>query len=96
MKQEEMIDAQEFCIHHHVEYTFIQIMDESGLIRIETIEQKQYIPLDELARVEMFARFHSDLGLNPEALETVSHLLDKLKEMKQEIVKLSNRLQLYE
>jgi len=96
MQREEMIAVDEFCIHHHIEHTFIQNMDESGLIRIETVEHRQFIPFDELAKAEMFAKFHSDLGLNPEALETVSHLLDKMKEMREEILRLNNRLRMYE
>jgi len=96
MVPEEMISVEEFCIHHHVEHTFIQSMNESGLIKIETVEQKQFIPLDDLGRAEMFAKFHSDLGLNEEALETVSHLLERMKEMRDEILRLSNRLRFYE
>jgi len=96
MKPEEMIDVEEFCIHHHIESTFIQYMDESGLIHIETIEHKQYIPTEDLPRAEMLAKFHTDLGLNPEALETVTHLIERMNEMKAEILRLNNRLRIYE
>lgn len=45
MKTEEMIPANDFCIHHNIELAFIYSLNESGLIEIIIIEEKIFLPL---------------------------------------------------
>ena len=90
MENEELIPAEQFCIYHNIEYSFISSLEDSGLIRVTSIEQSTYIPSDELEKLEKFVRMHYDLDINVEGIETINHLLERIEEMQKEIMHLRN------
>jgi len=96
MQTEDMIMIDEFCIHHKVEKTFIYTLEQSGLVTLTTIEQKTFVPVDQLSRLEKIVRLYYDMDINVEGIEAISHLLQKVNDMQQQIVQLNNRLRLYE
>jgi hypothetical protein len=92
MNTETMISASEFCIHHGIELTFIHSLKEYGLIDVLDIDDKPFLSAAELDRVEMFVRFHYQLDINLEGIETITHLLDRMKQMQEQITQLKNEL----
>lgn len=90
MEQEDLIPAEDFCIYHNIEYSFITSLEDSGLIRVTSVESSTYIPLDELQKLEKFIRLHYDLDINIEGIETINHLLEKIEDMQKEILQLRN------
>jgi len=46
--------------------------------------------------LEKFIRFHYEMDINIEGIETISHLLQRVNELQQEIVALKNKVGLYE
>ena len=96
MEKEDLMDAQEFCIHYQVEYSFITALHESGLIEITTIEEKGYIPESQLPELEKLSRLHYDLHINVEGIEAISHLLQKNKGLQSRLAMLEERLRIYE
>ncbi|MBC7388403.1 MAG: MerR family transcriptional regulator, partial [Opitutaceae bacterium] len=46
--------------------------------------------------LEKLVRLHFDLNINLEGIETVSYLLQKMNNMQEKILMLSNRLRVYE
>mgnify|MGYP003477937534 FL=1 len=96
MATQDMITAQDFCIHHNVEISFIQSLNESGLIEVTQQEETLCVPLHQLAQLEKMVRLYYEMDINMEGLETITHLLNRMNEMQQEIVKLQNRLGVYE
>lgn len=93
MENDELIPADQFCIYHNIEYSFISSLEESGLISITSVEHSSYIPADEIQKLEKFVRLHYDLDINLEGIETINHLLEKIEEMQKEILNLRNRVQ---
>ena len=91
MEQNELIPAEDFCIYHNIEYSFINSLEDSGLIRVAAVEHTAYIPADEIQKLEKFVRLHYDLDINIEGIETINHLLEKIQEMQKEILNLRNR-----
>ncbi|MEP6951856.1 MAG: chaperone modulator CbpM [Ginsengibacter sp.] len=91
MKQEELIPAKDFCIHHNIEYSFISSLEGSGLISIRSVKRSAFIPVDEMHKLEKFVRLHYDLDINLEGIETINYLLEKIESMQQEIVRLKNK-----
>ena len=89
---EEYIIVEDFCASHNIEISFISSISEMGLIEI----QQNQIPAAELDRLERIVHFYSDLDINPEGIDTILHLLDRMNEMQEEIRVLRNRLGLYE
>jgi chaperone modulatory protein CbpM len=91
MENDELIPAEDFCIYHNIEYSFINSLEDSGLITVTAVEHAAYIPLDEIQKLEKFVRLHYDLDINIEGIETINHLLGKIEEMQKEIFNLRNR-----
>jgi chaperone modulatory protein CbpM len=96
MQMGDLIAANELCIHHNIEYSFISSLSEYGLIEITTLEETRYIPADQLHKLEQYIRLHSDLDINLPGIEAVSHLLDRIESMQRQVTSLQNRLRLYE
>lgn len=96
MQTEQLILVEAFCVCHNVEFSFINALQETGLVEITTKENVAYMPASNVKEAEQFVRLHNDLELNPEGIETVFHLLEKLKEKEEEIVRLQNKLRFYE
>ena len=92
MAEKQMIPAKDFCIYHNVEYSFINSLEDSGLINITSVEQSAYIPADEIQKLEKLVRLHYDLDINLEGIETIYYLLEKVEQMQKEILHLKNRI----
>jgi chaperone modulatory protein CbpM len=93
---EHLISTQEFCTLYQVEYSFINSLQQHGLIEITTIDQHSFIDHDHLKNVEKLVRLHYDLDINLEGIEAITYLLNKVNNMQAEIMELKNKLSLYE
>jgi hypothetical protein len=96
MRTEDMIPADEFCIHHHIELSFIYSLNESGLIEIDRVEEKTFVPASQLPQLEKLVRLYYEMDINLEGIETITHLLQRMNHMQQQIQQLNNRLAMYE
>jgi len=96
MQTGEMIPASEFCVHHHIEPSFLNALNDSGLLEITIVEEKIFVPADQLSQLEKLVRLYYEMDINLEGIETITHLLQRMHAMQQQIVKLSNRLSRYE
>ena len=96
MQTEEMIPANEFCLHHNIELSFIYSLKESGLIEISTVEEKTFVPVNQLSHLEKLVRLYYEMDINLEGIETITYLLKRMNEMQQQIGQLNNRLRIYE
>ena len=96
MENNELIPVYHFCVTHEIEISFIESLQEYGLVEITTIENKNYLNGQQLHEVEKMVRLHYDLDINLEGIEAISHLLEKLKQTEARNRQLQNRLNLYE
>ena len=63
---------------------FFDSLEEAGLLSIETEDNVKYLMFDELAAFEQLTNWHYDLEVNLAGLEVISHLLNKLEQLRQE------------
>jgi MerR HTH family regulatory protein len=88
--------ASEFCIHHSIELSFIQVLSDNGMIVTQVEENVMYLPTSELRLAEKIIHLHFDLDINLEGIETIIHLLGRMEDMQGQIARLTNQLKRYE
>ncbi|MFZ4739902.1 MAG: chaperone modulator CbpM [Bacteroidales bacterium] len=96
MQKDHLIALDVFCVNHNIEISFISLLHQNGLIEITTIEETSFIEASQLQQLEKFVRFYNDLDINIEGIETITHLMERMSMLQNEIIMLRNRLQLYE
>lgn len=91
-----LIAANDFCVYHQVEHTFITSLQEAGLVEITVIDQTTYIPESELKKLEKMIRLHNELEINIAGIEAITHLLQRVEAMQEDMRGLKNLLRMYE
>lgn len=96
MKEQDLIPTQTICSHYNIEISFVDTLQNMGLIQIEVVEKNQYIHQDQISDLEKIIRLHNELEVNLEGIDVVFNLLQKEKELRNELNMLKNKLRLYE
>jgi chaperone modulatory protein CbpM len=91
-----LISTRDFCTWHQVEYTFLHSLREAGLVEITLMNQDEYIPESQLQRLEKMVRLYHDLDINIAGIEAITHLLERMEAVQEEMRNLRNRLSRYE
>jgi hypothetical protein len=89
---ENLIATTDICTYHEVEYTFISSLSEAGLLELRVVDQTTYIPENELRRLERMIRMHHELEINIAGIEAITHLLERIEQMQEEMRLLRNRV----
>ena len=95
-REENLISANEFCLHNNIEISFIQSLQEYGLVELTNIEETLFIDSGRLSEVEKMTRLHYDLNINLEGIDAIINLLRQLEMVQDEISLLRNKLRVYE
>ncbi len=93
---DDFIAVNEFCVHHNIEFSFINLLQQNGLISLSLIESKYFVEKEQLPQLEKFVHFYYDLDINLEGIETVTWLLQRLENLQNENNKLKNMLRFYD
>lgn len=83
-----LIIIEEYCNNSQVEPSFIDLLENEGLIEIEIVEGKHYIRESQLQDLERFANWYYDLSINIEGIDVIQNLLQKVQKMEQELYSL--------
>lgn len=96
MNIENFIPLQTICTHYQTEISFVNELGEIGLIEIHTIEQTHCIHQDQLRVIEKMIRLHHELDVNAEGIDVVFNLLQKVRELQEELKHTRTRLKMFE
>lgn len=96
MQIDKLIAINEFCVNHNIDVSFVSLLQQTGLIKITTIQESAFIDAEQLRQLEKFICLYYELDINIEGIETITHLLQRIIAMQDEIIALRNRLRLYE
>jgi chaperone modulatory protein CbpM len=96
MENDQLIAIEAFCTFYDVEYSFLESLQGNELIETVTVNDTLFLHIQHLQKIERMVRLHHDLRINPEGIEAVHNLLDRIALMDQEIVSLKNKLRFYE
>lgn len=89
------ISIEQCCIHYKIEATFVQSLNERGLIELTKLEQEYFISFEQLTDLHKYIHLHYDLNINMEGLEAITHLLTRVTSLQNEVKKLQNELGQY-
>ena len=90
--QPELIIVSEYCHKCHIELSFIDLLEEGGLIEVRTEGGEHYLLASQLPDVERYSRMYYDLSINMEGIDAIHHLLERMELMRREISTLRNQL----
>ncbi len=94
--ENKLITLKEYCIHYKVEPSFIEELEELGLIRIVEREKERYIPVEILSDLESYSRMFYELDINMAGIDAIHNLLSRIRDLQKEMTGLRNRLRFYE
>mgnify|MGYP000488653661 CR=1 FL=1 len=94
--EDNLIAIAKVCTHYEIELSFLDALDKTGLIEIVVIEQDNFIDQDQIGELEKIIRLHHELNVNIEGIDVVLNLLEKEKDLREELKAVKNRLKLYE
>ena len=96
MQNEQFIMVSTFCENYHIDPSFIHSLNEYGLIEMNTIEENDFIASDKVQELEKFIHLHYDLEINIAGIDAIANLLERVKNLQDEIASLKNKLRMYE
>ncbi|MBV7440413.1 chaperone modulator CbpM [Weeksellaceae bacterium TAE3-ERU29] len=89
------IKIKEFCTYTKIEDSFITNLSEEGILKIEIIDDEPFVEEEIIPELEMFSRWHYDLGINLEGIDAMRHMLQRMNKMKSELEDLRRKLVFY-
>ena len=91
----DMVALNDFCSSHQVEISFIQSLEDHGLVQTVIVDQSLCVHVNDLPKLERIVRLYQELNVNAEGLDVIDHLLKRIEAMQHEISELKNRLDFY-
>ena len=96
MQPEDVILVEEYCLKYNIEHTFIFSLEDYGLIELVVVEEQKCIPIQQIQTIEKFSNLYYELNINLDGIDAISHLLQRIETMQEEIRQLKSQLSLYE
>lgn len=93
--QTELIIVSEYCHKCDIEPSFIELLQEGGLIEVHIEGGEHYLLVSQLPEVERYSRMYYDLSINMEGIDAIHHLLERMESMRKEINSLQSQLLVY-
>ena len=80
---------------YKIERSFVEELNQSGLVRLVTEQDREFVECDELEYLEQFIRWNRDLDINVAGIEALHHLLQRINSLQEELSQLRNELAFY-
>lgn len=80
---------------YEIEESFIESLNEVGLIQVIDQDDDRFIEYDDLSDLEQFIRWHYEMDINVAGIDALRHMLNRVQSLQSEIEQLRNELQFY-
>jgi len=94
--KKELFAITTYCSLHGIDHSFITSLSEEGLINITVENNDEFIEEEQLPDLEIYTRWHHDMGINTEGIDAIRHLVHKVRELQAELNSLKARLKVFE
>jgi hypothetical protein len=95
-QDDDLVALNDFCASHNIEISFINSLQQIGMVEIVTVREVCFINYEQLKQLERIVKFYYDMDINLEGIETIDHLLRQIGLLQDENKALRNRLRFYE
>lgn len=92
MEKTKKISVEQCCIYYSIETSFVQQLDEHGLIKLNRTGKKSFIAYEQLPDLERYMHLHYDLSINMEGMDAIRHLLERMQGLQLDIKRLEAEL----
>lgn len=95
MKAKEYITVTHLCTQYEVTIQWFHQLQETGLVQIVTVQEEPCVHSENIAQIDKVIRLYQDLNVNPEGIDIILNLLDKIDSLQAEMNVLQRKLHLY-
>lgn len=95
METQKLIEVETFCKNNDIEISFVNSLEQNGLIEITKIEETKFFNFEQLMELDRYIRFYYELNINLEGIDTIKHLFRRVNEMCDKMTSLQNKRYLY-
>ncbi|MBK9254062.1 MAG: MerR family transcriptional regulator [Saprospiraceae bacterium] len=95
METNKLILLEHCCQHYNIEISFIDALNEFGLISITQINEDRFLSHDDLREMEKIVQFYYELGINLEGIEVIINLLHQMNVLRQELDTTKSKLKVF-
>ena len=78
-------DLLEACRRLGIDPGDLEAILEEGLVELETVQDRKFIPNDQIQRLEMILRLSRDLGVNLPGIDVILQMRQRMIEMRREV-----------
>lgn len=95
METTQFIEVTHLCKQYNVTETLFEHFQDTGLLQITVVETRPCIHIDTINRVDKMLRMHQELGVNPEGIDVIMNLLEKIDDLNNKVNYLKQELTLH-
>jgi hypothetical protein len=94
MKSTVTIDI--ICQHYEIEPGFVKRLNDLGMIEFVSDGNMLCLEASQIRQIDKIVRLHDELDINPEGIDVVFNLLQKIKHLEQALLSAENKLSVLE
>ena len=80
---------------YEVEESFIESLQEVGLIQVIDQDEDRFVAYDDLSDLEQFIRWYYEKDINVGGIDALHNMLQRVRSLQSEIAQLRHELQFY-
>jgi len=80
---------------YEVEESFIESLQEVGLIQVIDQDEDRFVAYDDLSDLEQFIRWYYEMDINVGGIDALHNMLQRVRSLQSEIAQLRHELQFY-
>ncbi|MGB5379279.1 chaperone modulator CbpM [Muriicola sp.] len=96
MQEQKLIPLGLLCEQYRLELSFFEELGEIGLIEFTVYKGSKHLHQDALHQMEKILRIHRELHVNLEGVDVVMNILERQEQLRQELIRVQNRLRRFE
>lgn len=88
MEDVKRISVTQCCTYYSIEISFIEQLNEYGLLELSGSGEQTFIAYEQLPDLEKYMRLYYDLEINMQGIEAITHLLGRIQHLQQAVKRL--------